>query len=137
MVNWGHTGFPRSRLGHLVLKCRIPHRSRRGGNQPTNIEIVRSICGILDEKIPDSQYVPHESLIESVRDRPGHDRRYAMDITKIGQELGWEPRQWLESGLEKTIEWYLNNPEWAAAVNDKADYQEWLDINYKKRGNIS
>jgi len=60
-----------------------------------------------------------------------------MDITKIGQELGWEPRQWLESGLEKTIEWYLNNPEWAAAVNDKADYQEWLDINYKKRGNIS
>jgi len=108
-----------------------------GGNQPTNLDLVRSICGILDEKVPESQHVPHESLIESVRDRPGHDRRYAMDITKIGHELGWEPRQWLESGLEKTIEWYLTNPEWAAAVNDKADYQEWLDINYTKRGNNS
>jgi dTDP-glucose 4,6-dehydratase len=108
-----------------------------GGNQPTNLELVRSICGILDCKLPQSQHVPHESLIELVRDRPGHDRRYAMDSTKIGQALGWEPRQWLESGLEKTIDWYLNNPEWSTAVGEKADYQEWLDINYKKRGNSS
>jgi dTDP-glucose 4,6-dehydratase len=108
-----------------------------GGNQPTNLDLVRSLCEILDEKVPDSPYTPHEALIDFVRDRPGHDRRYAMDINKIGRDLGWEPRQWLESGLKRTVEWYLSNPEWVAAVNDQADYQEWLEQNYEKRGDSS
>jgi len=105
-----------------------------GGNQPANLDIVRTMCGILDEKVSESHHKPHESLIKFVSDRPGHDRRYAMDIAKIGSELGWEPRQWLESGLEKTIEWYLENPEWVKAVLDQDDYQDWMDKNYEQRG---
>ena len=105
-----------------------------GNNQPTNFEIVRIICKTLDEMIPDSPYKPHEKLIEFVADRPGHDRRYAMDITKIGSELGWEPREWLESGLKKTIEWYLTNADWVEAIQKQSEYQQWLDQNYQKRG---
>jgi dTDP-glucose 4,6-dehydratase len=59
-----------------------------------------------------------------------------MDITKIGRDLGWEPRQWLESGLEKTIEWYLNNPGWIEAVQQQSDYQEWVNKNYEERGQV-
>lgn len=105
-----------------------------GNNQPPNIEIVRTICNTLDEYISDSPNNPHESLIEFVADRPGHDRRYAMDITKIGSELGWEPREWLESGLQKTVAWYLHNEDWVAAIQKQGDYQQWLDQNYQKRG---
>jgi dTDP-glucose 4,6-dehydratase len=57
-----------------------------------------------------------------------------MDITKIGSELGWEPREWLESGLQKTVEWYLTNDDWVAAIQKQSDYQSWLDKNYQKRG---
>jgi dTDP-glucose 4,6-dehydratase len=105
-----------------------------GGNQPSNLEIVHTLCRVLDQKVPNSAHKPHESLIQFVTDRPGHDRRYAMDITKIGQELGWEPREWLESGLEKTVDWYLANPEWIATVQKTADYQQWIDQNYQQRG---
>ena len=107
-----------------------------GGNQPTNLALVRSLCRILDEEVPDGPYKPHDSLLEFVKDRPGHDRRYAMDITKIGRDLGWEPRQWLESGLEKTVEWYLNNPGWIEAVQQQSDYQEWVSKNYEERGQV-
>lgn len=105
-----------------------------GNNQPPNLEIVSTICKILDGRLPDSAYKPHESLMQFVADRPGHDRRYAMDITKIGSKLGWEPREWLESGLRKTIEWYLTNEEWVAAIQKQSEYQNWLDENYQKRG---
>jgi dTDP-glucose 4,6-dehydratase len=105
-----------------------------GGNQPTNLSLVRSLCDILDQAVPDSPYKPHETLIQFVSDRPGHDRRYAMDIAKIGRELGWEPREWLESGLEKTVRWYLDHPEWVEAVQNQGDYQDWLEMNYEKRG---
>jgi len=105
-----------------------------GNNQPPNIEIVRTICRTLDEYLSDSPNNPHESLIEFVADRPGHDRRYAMDISKIGSELGWEPREWLQSGLRKTIGWYLNHEDWVTAVQKQSDYEQWLDQNYQKRG---
>jgi dTDP-glucose 4,6-dehydratase len=105
-----------------------------GNNQPPNLEIVHTICKTLDEYVPDSPHKPHESLIKFVADRPGHDRRYAMDITKIGSELGWEPREWLESGLKKTIEWYLTNEAWVAAIQKQSEYQQWMDKNYQKRG---
>jgi dTDP-glucose 4,6-dehydratase len=105
-----------------------------GGNQPTNLEIVNTLCKILDEKASDSPHVPHSQLMQFVADRPGHDRRYAMDITKIGTKLGWEPREWLESGLRKTIEWYLSHPEWIAAVQGESDFQEWIEKNYQARG---
>jgi dTDP-glucose 4,6-dehydratase len=105
-----------------------------GGNQPPNLEVVRTICKVLDEKLPESPYKPHESLIQFVADRPGHDRRYAMDITKIGSDLGWEPRQWLESGLQHTISWYLENQDWIEAVQKGSDYEQWISKNYQQRG---
>ncbi len=81
-----------------------------GGNQPANLQIVNTLCDILDELRPDSPHTPHRQLIRYVTDRPGHDRRYAMDITKIGRQLNWQPRHSLSSGLLKTVEWYLQNP---------------------------
>ncbi len=108
-----------------------------GDNQPTNLSVVHTLCDILDEVMPDSEYVPHKSLIQFVDDRPGHDRRYAMDINKIRSELGWQPRQSLESGLLRTIQWYLANPEWVAAVRKHSDYDQWVAANYSKRGEIA
>ena len=104
-----------------------------GGNQPSNLEIVRTLCKILDDRLPDSPHKPHESLIKFVADRPGHDRRYAMDITKIGSHLGWEPREHLESGLEKTVAWYLENEDWVEAIRRQSDYEQWVDANYAGR----
>jgi len=105
-----------------------------GGTQPTNLEIIRAVCAILDESFPHSPYVPHESLIQHVSDRPGHDRRYAMDITQIKRELGWKPEETLESGLRKTIDWYLKNPEWVDDICKDDDYQNWIAQNYSARG---
>lgn len=105
-----------------------------GNNQPTNLVVVQALCEILDELIPDSPHVPHAALIQYVADRPGHDRRYAMDASKIKRELGWKPRQSLESGLLKTAQWYLDHPEWVDAIRKQTDYQTWLDRNYEKRG---
>lgn len=105
-----------------------------GNNQPTNLGIVHTICEIMDEVAPDSPYVPHTSLIQHVTDRPGHDRRYAMDISKISNEMGWHPRHSLTDGLVKTVEWYLNNQQWTEAMRQQKDYQGWLEKNYTRRG---
>ena len=104
-----------------------------GGNQPTNLLVVNTLCEILDECQPDSSYIPHQELIEFVTDRPGHDRRYAMAITKIKRELDWEPHQSLASGLLKTVEWYLSHPEWINAIRQEGEYQGWLQLNYEAR----
>jgi len=103
------------------------------GSQPTNLEVVQHLCAALDELIPASPSVPHSSLMRFVPDRPGHDRRYAFDITKIKTQLGWEPKQSLGSGLQKTIQWYLSHPDWVAAIRQQQDYQQWLERNYDKR----
>ena len=118
-----------------VLKNGIPGETYNigGGNQPTNLLVVNTLCEILDECQPNSPYIPHMELIEFVKDRPGHDRRYAMDITKIRHELGWEPRQSLASGLLKTVEWYLSHPEWINAIRQQGEYQGWLQLNYEAR----
>jgi dTDP-glucose 4,6-dehydratase len=105
-----------------------------GNNQPANLTVVNTLCEILDELNPASAFVPHKSLIQFVADRPGHDRRYAMDITKIHTELGWQPRQSIESGLLKTVKWYLEHPAWVEAIRKHHDYQGWLEKNYTKRG---
>lgn len=105
-----------------------------GNNQPTNLVVVNTLCEILDECVPGSPYKPHESLIQSVADRPGHDRRYAMDITKIKEELGWQPRFSLSEGLLKTVEWYLENQDWVELIHSKGDYQNWIEKNYEGRG---
>jgi len=104
-----------------------------GGSQPTNLQVIQHLCSSLDELLPQSPSVPHSSLMRFVPDRPGHDRRYAIDISKINSELGWQPRQSLGSGLHKTIQWYLSNPEWVTAIRQQRDYQQWLTRNYDKR----
>jgi dTDP-glucose 4,6-dehydratase len=89
-----------------------------GHNELTNLTVVKTVCQILDEERPDSKFTPHESLIEYVKDRPGHDARYAIDASKIANELGWRPEETFESGIAKTIRWYLNNQGWVQAVQD-------------------
>lgn len=105
-----------------------------GDSQPTNLTVVKTLCEILDECLPESRYLPHETLIEYVVDRPGHDRRYAMDTTKIRKDLGWSPKQSLSDGLLKTVQWYLDNQEWVSSINAQGDYQDWIDKNYQARG---
>lgn len=106
-----------------------------GGNQPANLTIVETICDLLDEMQPDSPNKPHRSLISFVTDRPGHDRRYAIDISKVSRELNWEPHHHLTDGLRETMIWYLNNLDWTVAVQKKKDYQQWMSTNYETREN--
>ena len=104
-----------------------------GDNQPPNIEIVHTICDILDELRPGSVFAPHEKLITHVADRPGHDRRYDINIEKIHTELGWSPRYSLKTGLADTVQWYLENPEWVSAIMEQSDYGRWVKRNYEDR----
>ena len=103
-----------------------------GGNQPYNIDLVNEICAVLDALQPAS--VSYATLITHVTDRPGHDRRYAMDISKIKAELSWQPSHDIESGLHETVEWYLANLDWVAKISQENDFQAWMDKNYAKRG---
>jgi dTDP-glucose 4,6-dehydratase len=90
-----------------------------GGNEErTNLEVVRTVCAILDDLVPDSPHRPHEALITFVPDRPGHDARYAIDARKLRRELGWRPAESFESGLRKTVQWYLDNADWCRRVQD-------------------
>ncbi len=100
-----------------------------GGVEKVNLEIVNSICSILDELRPQDPVVPHRKLITFVADRPGHDRRYAMDASKITSELGWRPRETFESGMRKTVEWYLSHEKWIAGVTTGA-YRQWIASQY-------
>ena len=99
-----------------------------GHNERTNLEVVRTICALLDRLAPDSPHAPHESLITFVEDRPGHDRRYAIDAGKIERELGWTPEETFESGMEKTVRWYLENREWCEDVLSGGYRQERLGL---------
>lgn len=107
-----------------------------GHNEKQNIEVVHALCALLDELRPDSTYLPHSSLIINVQDRPGHDQRYAIDASKIQRELGWTPEENFETGMRKTVEWYLANTEWVAHVKS-GSYQQWIDQNYTDRSNKS
>lgn len=103
-----------------------------GRNQPTNLSIVEIICDLLDELHP-GQHTSRRTLIQFVKDRPGHDRRYAMDIQKIQTKLGWQPRYSLQDGLRMTVQWYLDHPEWVSAIRAQSNYQQWLTQNYSQR----
>ena len=118
---------------HLVLEKGSPGETYNvgGDNQPPNIEIVQAVCAFLDELQPGP--TRYEDLIRHVADRPGHDRRYDIDITKIRRELGWQPRQSLHSGLRQTVAWYLDHPEWVAEVTGRPDFKGWVRHNYGNR----
>lgn len=104
-----------------------------GWNEKPNIEIVNSICAILDELRPAPGGKSYREQITYVQDRPGHDRRYAIDASKIERELGWRPAETFESGIRKTIQWYLDHPAWVDNVQSGA-YRQWIESNYQDRG---
>jgi len=103
-----------------------------GGNQRSNLEVVKTLCALLDELVPESKFRPHIELVQYVTDRPGHDRRYAIDARKLEGELGWRAEESFETGLRKTVEWYLANSAWVENVTSGA-YQQWVTQNYSGR----
>ena len=116
----------------VLSKGRVGETYNIGGwNEKTNIEIVKTICQLLDELQPDPAG-PYARLITYVKDRPGHDRRYAIDARKIERELGWRPAETFETGIRKTVEWYLQNQSWVSRAQSGA-YREWVAKNYEAR----
>ena len=103
-----------------------------GWNEKTNLEVVHALCDILDRLSPRADGESYRSQITFVTDRPGHDRRYAIDASKIERELGWRPDETFETGLEKTVSWYLSNTDWTDQVSSGA-YRHWLEANYAQR----
>ena len=118
----------------LVLDAGTPGRTYNVGGRAerTNLEVVRAVCAHLDEIVPHDD-APYEQFITFVTDRPGHDRRYAIDDRRISEELGWQPLESFNSGLRKTVQWYLNNSEWVNRVRTGA-YRDWIQANYGRRG---
>lgn len=100
-----------------------------GHNERTNLQVVQGICALLDELLPQSPHKPHANLITFVADRPGHDKRYAIDASKIERELGWRPQESFESGLRKTVQWYLRNSAWWQRVLDGSYRGERLGLS--------
>ncbi len=103
-----------------------------GWNEQANLNTVTMLCALLDEMLPESPHRPHARLMQSVADRPGHDRRYAINASKAERELGWRPVETFETGLRKTVRWYLDHPEWVQEVTSGA-YREWMETNYAQR----
>ena len=101
-----------------------------GWNEKPNIEIVHTVCALLDELRPKADGSHYSTQITTVKDRPGHDRRYAIDASKIERELGWKPAETFDTGIRKTVQWYLANPEWVAHVQSGA-YRDWLQTQYE------
>ncbi len=104
-----------------------------GWNEKANIEVVRTLCDILDREAPRADGASYRAQIVHVADRPGHDQRYAIDASKIERELGWKPAETFETGTEKTVRWYLANQAWVADVQSGA-YLKWVNQNYDNRG---
>jgi dTDP-glucose 4,6-dehydratase len=102
-----------------------------GWNEKPNIEIVKTVCALLDELRPSAEG-PYTRLITYVKDRPGHDRRYAIDARKIERELGWRPAETFETGIRKTVQWYLDHADWVARVQS-GSYRDWVATNYSAR----
>jgi dTDP-glucose 4,6-dehydratase len=103
-----------------------------GWNEKPNLEIVRTVCALLDELRPRADGQPYQQQIAYVTDRPGHDRRYAIDATKLATELGWKPAETFETGIRKTVQWYLDNQTWVNNVLS-GDYRQWMETNYRGR----
>lgn len=100
-----------------------------GWNEMANIDVVKSVCSVLDTLKPKADGSSYARQIVFVKDRPGHDRRYAIDASKISEELNWKPAETFETGILKTVSWYLDNPDWIANVTSGA-YQNWLNLQY-------
>ena len=119
-----------ARALRLVLARGAPGETYNvgGRNERTNLEVVRTICAILDDALPDSPHRPHAGLITFVKDRPGHDKRYAIDAGKIERDLGWAPLETFKSGIARTVGWYLENPDWCRRIQDGTYRRERLGL---------
>jgi dTDP-glucose 4,6-dehydratase len=117
-----------------VLEAGVPGETYNvgGWNEKPNIEIVNTLCALLDELRPKAGGKSYREQISYVTDRPGHDRRYAIDASKIHQELGWKPKETFDSGIRKTVQWYLDHADWVAQVQSGA-YRDWVQANYAQR----
>jgi dTDP-glucose 4,6-dehydratase len=107
-----------------------------GWNEKPNLEIVRTVCALLDELRPRADGRPYSGQISYVKDRPGHDRRYAIDARRIERELGWRPAETFDSGIRKTVQWYLANQAWVADVQS-GSYRDWIDRQYGAAGDAA
>lgn len=117
-------------IREVLAKGRLGETYNIGGwNEKANIDVVKTICSILDELKPRADGQSYAEQISFVTDRPGHDRRYAIDASKIARELGWRPKETFDSGIKKTVQWYLDNPVWIEGV-DSGSYRDWLQNQY-------
>ena len=130
--DWLYVGDHCAAIREVLARGRVGETYNIGGcNEMPNIEIVRSVCALLDELRPDPAG-SYARLITYVKDRPGHDRRYAIDARKVERELGWRPAETFASGIRKTVRWYLDHPDWVADVQSGA-YRDWVAANYGAR----
>jgi dTDP-glucose 4,6-dehydratase len=131
--DWLYVGDHCSAIRRVLEAGRLGETYNVGGwNEKPNLEIVRTVCALLDEKRPRADGQSYATQIAYVTDRPGHDRRYAIDARKIERELGWKPAETFDTGIRKTVDWYLAHPDWVARVQSGA-YREWVDTNYSER----
>jgi dTDP-glucose 4,6-dehydratase len=131
--DWLFVGDHCSAIRATFDRGRIGETYNIGGNsERTNLQVVQAICDLLDELRPDAALQPRRRLITFVADRPGHDRRYAVDASKISRELGWRPVETFEGALRRTVEWYLENSSWVDGVRTGA-YRDWIRSNYQER----
>ena len=122
-----------SALRDVLAKGRPGEVYNIAGNcEVTNLDVVETICSEVDKLVPDGNAAPRHELITFVRDRPGHDRRYALATDKIESELGWRPEETFATGLQKTIAWYLDNRKWLDEIMS-GQYRQWIDLNYSER----
>ncbi len=129
--DWLHVGDHASAL-RAVLERGVPGETYNvgGWNEKPNLEVVHALCARLDALQPRADGQSYASQITYVRDRPGHDRRYAIDASKIERDLGWRPAETFDSGIDKTVRWYLAHGDWVAAVTD-GSYRAWVSKNYQ------
>ena len=130
--DWLYVGDHCEAIGQVLARGRPGQTYNVGGwNEMSNLQVVRAICRLLDEMRPDAAG-PHERLITFVTDRPGHDRRYAIDAGRIEREIGWRPAQTFETGIRATVRWYLDHQDWVRDVAS-GEYRRWIEQNYEKR----
>ena len=131
--DWLYVGDHCAAIRAVLTGGRLGETYNIGGwNEKTNLDVVNTVCAILDELKPNPGITHYSSLITYVTDRPGHDRRYAIDARKIERELGWKPKETFETGIRKTVTWYLGNMGWVENIVS-GEYQKWLATNYQSR----